>query len=251
MADAARSRVKDGATALPMRYVLRYLLRPYRPLLLVVLMAMIVETAASLADPWPLKVVLDNVVGTHHLPAWMARVITGLFGSTDPARIAVAAGLGFIVITAIGGAASYVDNYVTEIVAQHVAHNMRLRVYDHLQRLSLSFYDKHQVGALISTLTTDIGTIQDFASSDVLTILVDVFTVVGMLALMFWLRWDFALIATLVAPFRQAHCAWPARHPGRARGDRAAGIAGASSGRGVRGGRSRGGASPQSEPGHG
>ena len=106
-----------------------------------------------------------------------------------------------IVIAALGGAASYLDSYVTEIVGQRVAHDVRLRTYHHLQRLSLGFYDKQQVGSLISTLTTDIGTIQDFVSSDVLTIVMDLFTVLGMLALMLWLRWDFALIAGLATPF--------------------------------------------------
>jgi ABC-type multidrug transport system fused ATPase/permease subunit len=165
-----------------------------------VLAAMLVETGASVAEPWPLKIVLDNVVGSHHLPAWLAHPITRMFGGTDPTQIAIAAALIVVAIAVIAGAASYIDNYLSEIVAQHVAHNLRLKTYDHLQRLSLGYYDKHQVGGLISTLTTDIGTIQDFASSDVLTIVIDLFTLIGMLALMFWLRWDFALIAAVVAP---------------------------------------------------
>jgi ABC-type multidrug transport system fused ATPase/permease subunit len=184
-----------------MRLLFRYLVVPYRRLLSVVLVAMLVETAASLAEPWPLKIVLDNVVGKHHLPVWLANVIAHVLGGTDRAHIAFAAALAVVGIAAIAGAASYLDNYVTEIVAQLVAHQLRLKTYAHLQRLSLAYYNKHQVGGLISTLTTDIGTIQDFASSDVLTILVDLFTVVGIFGLMFWLRWDFAVIAAMAAPF--------------------------------------------------
>src|SRR5205085_12210514 len=65
----------------------------------------------------------------------------------------------------------------------------------------LAYYDTHQTGTLLSTIIDDIGTIQGFASSATLGILVDVLTIAGMLGLMFWLNWDFALIAVGVAPF--------------------------------------------------
>src|SRR5678816_4256338 len=93
------------------------------------------------------------------------------------------------------------SNYYTESVGQWVAHDLRMRVYDHLQHLSLGFYDSHQTGALLSTITDDIETIEDFASSSTLDILVDLLTIVGMLGVMLWLEFDFALIAIAVSPF--------------------------------------------------
>ena len=68
--------------------------------------------------------------------------------------------------------ADYIDNYYTESVGQWVAHDLRLRVYDHLHRLSLTFYDHQQTGPLLSTITNDIVTVQNFASSATLGILV-------------------------------------------------------------------------------
>jgi subfamily B ATP-binding cassette protein MsbA len=105
------------------------------------------------------------------------------------------------VLIAIFGAASYIDNYYTESVGQWVANDLRLRVYHHLERLSLQYYDTHQTGTMLSTITDDVDTIQDFASSATLTILVDLLTIVGILAVMFSLDWDFALIAVGVTPF--------------------------------------------------
>ena len=58
-----------------------------------------------------------------------------------------------------------------------------------------SYYSTHETGTILSTLTTDIQTIQGFASSSTLNILVDTLTIVCMLGLMFWLNWDFTLIA--------------------------------------------------------
>ena len=63
------------------------------------------------------------------------------------------------------------------------------------------YYEDHQIGIILSTLTTDISTIQNFASSATLGMLVDLFTIIGMLGLMFWLNWDFALVAVGVMPF--------------------------------------------------
>jgi ABC-type multidrug transport system fused ATPase/permease subunit len=181
--------------------LIRELLRPCRRILVFVFLAMLVETAASIAGPWPLKIILDNVVGTHHFPERLARLVGTVLGKAGRMQIAAMAGVSVMAIAAIGAVASYMDNYWTESVAQRVAHDLRMRTYHHLQRLSLGYYDRQQVGAFLSTLTTDIGTVQTFASSGTLGIVVDLFTVIGMLGLMFWLNWDFALVAASVTPF--------------------------------------------------
>ena len=125
-------------------------------------------------------------------PCWITEISYSVAGL---------AALAFIVIALLGAVASYIDNYYTESVGQWVAHDLRMRTYHHLQRLSLGYYDTHQTGTLLSTITTDIETIQDFASSSTLNILIDLLTIVSMLGLMFWLNWDFTLIAVAVTPF--------------------------------------------------
>jgi len=181
-------------------HLVRELLRPYTGSLAVILAAMLVQTAMSLAAPWPLKIILDNVVGTHKAPEWLHALRVIPLGD-DKLELAAVAGMLVLVIAAFNAAASYAENYYTESVSQWVAHDLRMRVYEHLQRLSLGFYDTHQVGAILSTVTTDVKTIQNFASSGTLGILVDLMTIVGMLFVMFWLDWDFALIAIAATPF--------------------------------------------------
>jgi ABC-type multidrug transport system fused ATPase/permease subunit len=181
--------------------LIRNLVRPYRRGLALVAAAMIVETLMSLAAPWPLKVVLDNVVGGSRLPHWLNGFLQTVFGGFGKEQVALFAGLGAIAIAGIGAVASYFESYISETVSQGVAHDLRMRTYHHLQRLSLSYYDKHRVGASLSTLTTDIDTIQDFASSGTLGILIDILAVFGMFVLMCWLNWRFALLAAAVAPF--------------------------------------------------
>ncbi len=176
------------------------LLGPYHRWVMVILAAMLVETAMSLAGPWPLKIILDNVVGSHKPPGWLDALRFIDLGG-DKMELAAVAGAAVLVIALVGAMASYIDNYYTESVSQWVAHDLRMRVYDHLQRLSLGYYDTHQTGSILSTLTSDIKTIQGFASSGTLGILVDLLTIVGMLGIMFWLDWDFALVAVGVTPF--------------------------------------------------
>ena len=175
------------------------LLRPHARSVAIVFGAMLVETAMSLAAPWPLKIVLDNVIGNHHLAPWVVR----LFGEMSDSRLlrAGAAAILLFVIAAIGAVASYIDNYYSESLGQWIASDLRLRVYSHLERVALSYYDQHESAQILSTLTDDIETIEGFVSGSTLDIVIDAMTIVGMIGLMVWLNWEFALIALAVTPF--------------------------------------------------
>ena len=180
------------------RFVLG-LVQPYRKWLVVVFIAMLIETAMSIAAPWPLKIILDNVVGKHKLPDFLTWLRDFSSGEHTLALAGVAA-LAAIAIAAVGAVASYIDNYYTESVAQYVARDLRGRLYHHLQRLSLTYYDNHQIGNMVSTITSDVSTIQSFASTALLSILVDSLTIIGMLGVMLYLNFDFALIVVVVTP---------------------------------------------------
>src|ERR1700758_4065411 len=96
------------------------LLRPYRGWLAIVFIAMLVEIATSLAAPWPLKLVLDDALGKHHLPAWLAWAHDYGFGR-HTLGVALFAGVATLVIAVISAVATYIDNYYTTSVGQWVA----------------------------------------------------------------------------------------------------------------------------------
>ncbi len=177
------------------------LLKPYRGTLLIILLAMLLQMVATVATPWPLKIVLDNVVGEHKLPHWLDDFLRPFMHGGTKMEIAAAAAIALVLIVVLGAVASYVANYCTTSVGQWVANDLRIRTYDRLQHLSLNYYNTHEMGTLLSTITADVQTIQGFASSSTLGIVVDLLTIVGMLAIMFWLNWDFTLIAVAVTPF--------------------------------------------------
>ena len=177
------------------------LLKPYRGTLLIILLAMLLQMVATVATPWPLKIVLDNFVGEHKLPHWLDDFLRPFMHGGTKMEIAAAAAIALVLIVVLGAVASYVANYCTTSVGQWVANDLRIRTYDRLQHLSLNYYNTHEMGTLLSTITADVQTIQGFASSSTLGIVVDLLTIVGMLAIMFWLNWDFTLIAVAVTPF--------------------------------------------------
>src|SRR6201993_2497503 len=181
------------------RPLLRELLRPHRRTLAIILAAMLVQTAMTLAAPWPLKIIIDDVAGNHRPPQWIDWLLPILGGPTK-AHIAAAAGIVTVLITVVTGAAMYVASYLTETLSQSIGNDLRVRLYHHLQQLSLGYYDTHRVGAILSTLTGDVQTIQGFASASTLNIFTNSLTLVGMIIVMLLLRWDFALIALAVTP---------------------------------------------------
>jgi len=167
----------------------------------IILIAMLVQTAMSVAGPWPLKIILDNVVGTHKLSPEMTHLLGPLLRGEGKMKIAEAAAIAAVVIALIGATMSYIANYFTTSVGQWVANDLRIKTYHHLQQLSLQYYDTHETGTLLSTVTADVQTIQGFASSATLGIIVDMFTIIAMLIVMLWLNWDFTLIAVAITPF--------------------------------------------------
>jgi ABC-type multidrug transport system fused ATPase/permease subunit len=174
--------------------------RPYCGWFVIILLTMLVEAATGLAGPWPLKIVIDYAVGHQPVPHWVVRLL-GPSLTADGIALAAAAASGVVFLAVLGGIASYVDSYYTESVGQWVANDLRMRLYDHVERLSFNYYDTHQTGVLLSTITDDVAAVQDFVSSSTLSILVDLLTIVGILGLMFWLNWDFTLIVVAITPF--------------------------------------------------
>ncbi len=136
--------------------LIRSLVRPYRGTLLVILIAMLVQTAMSVAGPWPLKIILDNVVGSHKLSPWLDHLLNPILSGGSKMRIPAAAAIAAVLIAVLGAFASYIANYYTTSVGQWVANDLRVRTYHHLQQLSLSYYDTHQTGTLLSTITSDV-----------------------------------------------------------------------------------------------
>jgi subfamily B ATP-binding cassette protein MsbA len=175
------------------------LLRPHWLPLGLAFLAMIGETLTDVLEPWPIKVVVDYVVSSKPLPHWLNNLAGGLFAHDRLAalNLAVAA---VAVLAIVGTVSAYAQKYLTTNVSQWVAHDLRMTLYHHIQRLSLADHDKARSGDLVTRVTDDIDAVQDFINSALLGIFVNLLTLVGMIGVMLWVSWQFAAIALSVAP---------------------------------------------------
>jgi len=155
---------------------------------------------ADLLQPWPLKIVIDYVVGSKPMPPRLAHWFSATVGTDHFAVLNVAA-VSVVLIAVAGAVSSYVQSVTMTRVGQWVMHDLRSTLYNHIQRLSLSFHDHSQTGDLISRVTSDIDTVQSFITSSLMDTVVDLLTLAGMLVLMSYIDWKFTLIALSVAPF--------------------------------------------------
>lgn len=178
---------------------IRDLLKPHAKAFAIGLMAALGEGIADLLQPWPLKIVFDNVLKSRHVGGWLNTVIQSIAGdnSFSVLRLATFAALA---IALLGASCSYIEKYLTTSIGQWVTHELRLRLYSHIQRLSLSYHDHKQTGDLISRATSDIDAIQSFIASELLGALIDCLTLAGMVGIMTYLNWRFTLIALSIAP---------------------------------------------------
>src|SRR5437016_2132430 len=175
------------------------LLRPHWKALTLAFIAVLGETLSDVLEPWPIKVVIDNILQSKKLPDWLGGFVSHTFGH-EKLPILNFAVLAVVAIAVAGAASSYVEKYLTTSVSQWVTHDLRRTLYNHIQRLSLSEHDKAQTGDLITRVTSDISAIQDFINSALLGMLVNSLTLVGMIGVMLYINWRFTLIALSIAP---------------------------------------------------
>jgi ATP-binding cassette subfamily B protein len=197
MADKPDSTPKDRSSPRALRII--DLLRPHWKALTLALIAVLGETLTDVLEPWPVKIVVDNILKAKALPGFLGHVVTGIFGQGPYAVLgfAVSAVAAIAIVSAVS---SYFEKYLTTNVSQWVGHDLRRTLYHHIHRLSLAEHDKTRTGDMITRVTTDIEVIQDFIDSALFGILIDLLTLGGMIGVMFFLNWRFTLIALSVMP---------------------------------------------------
>jgi ATP-binding cassette, subfamily B, bacterial len=177
---------------------MRQLLKPHAKLLTIGVAAVLLEGIANLAEPWPLKIVLDSVLKSKPAHGPLNQLILSF--ADDKVAILKFASLAIIAIAALGAICSYIEKYITASLGQWVMHDLRRTLYSHIQRLSLGFHNEKKTGDLISRLTSDIDAVQGFLTSGLLGVLMNSLTLAGMVGVMLCLSRQFTLIALSVAP---------------------------------------------------
>jgi ATP-binding cassette subfamily B protein len=158
-------------------------LRPYLPQAALSLSLAIAMTAAQLAPPLLMKALIDEVLTPRHNLHLLWVIVAGL-------------GLLHVLRTGLVAWRSWLNGWL----GQSIIFDLRTQVYRHLQKLSLSFYDKRQVGSVLSRVTSDTSTLHSFLVSGVQSVIINVLTILGIGVIMFALDWRLAVIVLIPTP---------------------------------------------------
>jgi ABC-type multidrug transport system fused ATPase/permease subunit len=155
----------------------------------------LVEAMMDLLKPWPLKWLVDGVLGMKlgASPGWLLQ-------SNPYLNALIVAGI-VVAISVLDGMFSYMREYSLARAGQHMAFDLRTALYNHLHALGFGFYNSQRIGDLINRITRDIDNLQNFISDSLLTIASSLLVLLGMLGVMLWLDVPLTLIVVLLTPF--------------------------------------------------
>lgn len=193
--------------ALPLLRLARYIferLRPYRWSFAFAVVQVFVMSALELLKPWPLKVIVDHVFTGIPVPwPWLSSL-------TSQALLLVGC-LMLVLVYALLGVFTITSNYVTIALGQRLVNNFRAELHAHLQRLSLVFHSRREVGDLLYRLTTDTFAIQTLAMNGVFSVLTSAILLLGMIVVLLRLDWELTLISLGIMPVLMASITWLTR----------------------------------------
>jgi ABC-type multidrug transport system fused ATPase/permease subunit len=155
---------------------------PYRTRTILSIFSLFAATATALAPPFLAKYALDDGIRRHDL---------------DKLWLIVAA---FLLAGLANWGMSYVQTYLTGWVGERILADLRIKLFRHLQRLSLGFYERTRAGVIISRLTNDVEALDQLVTDGVTTLVQSTLTLVGTAVLLFVLDWRLALATLAVIP---------------------------------------------------
>ncbi|PKO30566.1 MAG: antibiotic ABC transporter ATP-binding protein [Betaproteobacteria bacterium HGW-Betaproteobacteria-9] len=157
-------------------------LRPYSWLVVTVLCILPLTTAAKLAQPWLIKLAIDN------------HIIKG-----DLAGLPAIA-LYFLLLILAESLLSFFEVWLLQFLGQRIMQDIRLELFTHVQRLSTSFFDRTPTGSLVTRLTNDVEVLGEMFAAGIITVVGDVMLLAGIIGVMLWMNLQLSLVIFAVLP---------------------------------------------------
>jgi competence ComEA-like helix-hairpin-helix protein len=171
-------------------------LRPYRKLLWISMVAMLLAAVFALAEPWPIALVLNSVLGDHEPPG----IITFLLGDNPGlATLLIFLMVARFGIVAIGHAFVALRNYLDARVDQYMVLDLRSDLFEHAEKLSLTFHDRRRTGQLMSQINNQAAAVGNIVMAFP-PIIESILTLSGMLVIALFIDWQVTLASLSVVP---------------------------------------------------
>jgi ATP-binding cassette, subfamily B, bacterial len=183
--------------------MLRVCARGELPRIMLGLLVLLAESGAALLQPWPLKIVLDSVVGTIQPPPVLASMAdfinmrTGLAAHPKFALLLILC-LSILILQTLVGVLNLGSTYILVSVGLRMVFKLRCKLFDHTQKLSLSFHDATAVGDSLYRVTWDTYCAQELFNSGIIPALTAAITLVGIAWVMLSINWMVTLVALLI-----------------------------------------------------
>ena len=176
-----------------MKRTVRSYLKPYWLPFALALGQVIFISALELLKPWPFKIIIDSVINRQPLPSWLRF-------ESSPQVLLLFSCAGLVLIYLLLGALRLLNDYMTIRIGQKMVNDLRRDLYSQIQRLSLSFHNRQQVGDLMYRITADTLGLQTITMNGLFSVLSASFLLGGMFVVMLSLDWYLTLLATAVCP---------------------------------------------------
>ena len=158
----------------------------------------LIVSVADLLRPWPLKLIVDNILLGKTLPPSLRSFESFFHEQKVWTTIVVASVL--IVLSAVKGFSVYAQTSITSRIGYRIAHALRRELFSHLQRLSLAFHKRSRSGELLTKVTSDTNSVRDAFSEFALTLVTETLTLVGMIVVMFAMNVELSLVVLSTFP---------------------------------------------------
>jgi subfamily B ATP-binding cassette protein MsbA len=172
---------------------------PYSFQLAATLVMMVIVAVLEVLTPWPLKYIVDNVVGGQPFGDPLSRELATRVAN-DPRWLTAWFGAAIIVLAALSGLFSFAYDYLRGSIQARTTFRLRSDAFAHLQTLSMQFHDRSRVGEAINRVNLDAGRVMEALVSNSAEFVVNAMKFIGIAGIMFFVNWRFSLIALAYAP---------------------------------------------------
>ena len=166
--------------------------------LFIATLCMLGYAIATVATPWPLKLIFDHILLDKPAPEFAPLLSELLSQGTMTALVVLS--MFILVIALLRGFFSYFQTYITARIGYLLVFALRRRLFQHLQSLSLSFHNRSRSGEILNKLTNDTAALKDVFAESILTVATHVLIVTSMFTIMMFLNWKLGLIVLATFP---------------------------------------------------
>ncbi len=159
--------------------------------------ALFAQTAFYLMEPWPLKFIVDRVLGRESA---IAAAGHDSLAALDSTTLITVAALSLVVITGLRALAAYRSTVGFALIGNRTLAQIREALFQHLQRLSLAFHHRASSGDLTLRVVADVGIVKEVVVTALLPMLGNLFVLVGMVTVMLWINWKLATVVLVTLP---------------------------------------------------